>query len=263
MMRIGWIQTEPVYGEVAENLAAVRAAVQRTAADLWVLPELFSTGYLFGDRAELERLAEPLDGGPTVRGLAEIAGSCGTVLVGGLPERGTDGRIYNAAVAVDRAGVRAHYRKIHLFDREKEWFDPGDLPFSVVPLAGARVGMMVCFDWRFPEATRALALLGAQVVVHPSNLVQPHCQAAMVTRALENRLFIATTNRIGTEERGGFRLSFTGASQIVGPDGRILSRGPDDRPAAEVVAIDPSEADDKRATPRNDLLADRRPEFYL
>ncbi|MBM4397491.1 MAG: acyltransferase [Deltaproteobacteria bacterium] len=262
MLRLGWIQTLPVHGDPAANVAAVEPALLSGEADLWVLPELFSTGYLFDDRADLARVAEPVPDGPTARALVSLAVRGRCAVVAGVAERGDDGRLFNSAIALDGGGVRAVYRKVHLFDLERRLFDPGDLPFPVLGLAGARVGLMICYDWRFPEAARTLALAGAQVIAHPSDIVQPHCQAAMVTRALENRVFTVTANRVGTEERGDHRVEFTGGSRVVGPDGRVLSDGPVDRPASGVAEIDPAEADDKRATATNDLFADRRPEMY-
>lgn len=263
-VKIGYVQTRPVYGDASANLSAVERAMAASdaPADLWILPELFSSGYVFGSRAECARLAEPVPDGPTTRRLAELASRTGSAFVAGLPERAPDGRVFNAAIAIDPSGVRALYRKIHLFDDEKEWFDPGDLGFVVVDLAGARVGLMICFDWRFPEAARSLALAGAQVIAHPSNLVQPHCQAAIVTRALENRVFVAMANRIGREEHAGISVTFTGRSRIVAPDGSVLVEGPGDAPAADVVEIDPKRADDKMVTRHNDVIADRRPSFY-
>jgi predicted amidohydrolase len=262
MIRIGWIQTEPLYGDPQANLRKIEETLLSGRADLWVLPELFSTGYLFGSRSEVERLAEPVPDGPTTRSLVRIASESGSAVVAGIAERGPDGRLFNSAVAIDASGVRACYRKIHLFDYEKEWFDPGDGPFPVVTMAGARVGLMICWDWRFPESARSLALGGAQVIAHPANLVLPYCQAAMVTRALENRVFTVTANRVGSEERAGLRLAFTGGSRIVTPDGSVLSEGPTMVPAVDAVTIDLSLADEKRVTSHNDLLADRRPRFY-
>jgi predicted amidohydrolase len=122
--------------------------------------------------------------------------------------------------------------------------------------------MMICFDWIFPEACRALALQGARVVLHPSNLVLPYCQNAMTTRCIENRVFAITCNRVGTETRAGVRLRFTGQSQIVDPCGRTLVRANDRDEDLRFIDIDPQEAGDKRLTSRNDLFADRRPEAY-
>ncbi|MFB3908025.1 MAG: nitrilase-related carbon-nitrogen hydrolase [Candidatus Eisenbacteria bacterium] len=261
-MRVGVVQIQPVFGDAEANVRLVKEAIGQRRADLWVLPELFSTGYLFGNRETLERLAEPVPQGPTARALIDLAGRLDAAFVAGIAERAPSGRIYNASIAVDATGIRGIYRKVHLFDREVLWFDSGDLPFSVVDLRGARVGMMICFDWIYPEAARTLTLLGAQVIAHPSNLVLPFCQSAMVTRALENRVFTVTTNRIGAEERGGVRLEFTGGSRIVGPRGAVLADAPGAEPAAIAVDIDPAEADEKHATPRNHLLLGRRPDFY-
>jgi predicted amidohydrolase len=260
-MNIGYVQNDPVYGEPAANLRTVEAAMGTAEADLWILPELFASGYLLGNRVESARLAEPIPGGPTAQGLLRIARERGCAIVAGLPES-AGGRIFNAAIAVDPSGLRAVYRKVHLFSREKEWFDPGDTPFPVIDLAGARVGIMICWDWRFPEVARTLALGGAQLIAHPSNLVLPYCQAAMVTRALENRLFTVTVNRIGRESRAGSDLTFTGGSRIVSHEGRVLSDAPAGAASVDVVEIEPALADDKRATEQNDLFADRRPEFY-
>jgi 5-aminopentanamidase len=261
-VRVGWIQTEPAYGNPQANLLQVEEALRAGGSDLWVLPELFSTGYLFGNREEVARLAEPVPEGPTTQGLIALAARFNTAIIAGIAEHAKDGRLFNSAVAVDPSGLNACYRKIHLFDYEKEWFDPGDGPFVVVRIAGARVGLMICWDWRFPESARTLALAGAQVIAHPSNLVLPFCQAAMVTRALENGLFTITANRIGTEERSGLRLTFTGGSRIVAPDGSILSDGPARAAASASVEIDPDLADGKKVTLHNDLFADRRQEFY-
>ena len=266
-MRVGWIQTLPVFGDPAANLTAVEAVVaEATAAgrraDLWVLPELFATGYVFADSDEARRLCEPIADGPTVAGLIALADRFGCAFVAGVAESAPDGRLFNSAVAVDGTGLKAHYRKAHVFGSERRWSSPGDLPFPVVDLAGARVGIMICFDWRFPETARTLALAGAQIIAHPSNLVLPHCPDAMVTRALENGVFTVTCDRVGTEERSGMTATFIGRSRVIGPDGIVLSEGPPDRPAWDVVDIDPARADDKRLAGGNDILADRRTDLY-
>lgn len=266
-MRVGFLQTRPVWGEAAANLDAAAAMVREAmsigrAADLWVLPELFATGYLFEDRDEASSRCEPVPDGPTVTGLVALARQARCAFVAGVAERAPDGRLFNAAVAVDGTGLRALYRKAHPFGTERRWSSPGDLPFPVIDLAGARVGIMICFDWRFPEVARSLALDGAQVIAHPSNLVLPHCPEAMVTRALENGVFTVTCDRVGIEERAGMRAAFIGRSRILGPDGVVLAEGPGDLPAFDVVDIDPARADDKRLDSGNDLLRDRRTDLY-
>ncbi|MCP3978004.1 MAG: acyltransferase, partial [bacterium] len=118
------------------------------------------------------------------------------------------------------------------------------------------------FDWAFPETARTLALRGADVVCHPSNLVLDHCQRVMLARSLENSVYSVTANRIGEERREHGSLRFTGQSQIVGPRGELLHAAGPDREELQVAEIDLSLARNKKLTPRNHLVRDRRPEFY-
>src|SRR5439155_17938975 len=172
------------------------------------------------------------------------------------------GRHYNSAMLVGPAGVKAVYRKLHLFEREQEWFSPGDLALEVHRVGPARVGMLICFDWRFPEAARVLALQGADVIAHPSNLVFPNAQEAMRVRALENRLYTVTANRTGTETRPGGRVPFTGRSQVVDPHGEVVARASKTGAVAMAVDCDLALARDKRLTARTPLFSNRRPAFY-
>jgi predicted amidohydrolase len=122
---------------------------------------------------------------------------------------------------------------------------------------------MVCFDWIFPEACRTLAIRGAEVICHPSNLILPFCPEAMKTRCIENRLFAVTANRVGFEQRGGKeRLTFIGQSEIVSPTGEVLHRASSTREEAVSIEIDPRWAKSKRINPFNDLLRDRRRDLY-
>jgi len=261
-MKVGFIQTSPVRLDRQANLNAVGAMLASAGpgVDLWVLPELFATGYLFPDRTGLLRVAERPEG-PTSGHLQALARRFDTSFVAGFAESDHD-VVFNSAMAVDAGGVRAVYRKTHLFDCEKRWFEPGDSGFVVVALGGTAVGMMICFDWRFPESARTLALAGARIIAHPSNLVLKTCQDAMVTRALENGVFIITANRVGSESAGGMRVDFTGRSRIVAPDGTVLADGASDSADIGFVAVDPAEAARKTVTANNDLFLDRRPGMY-
>ena len=227
-----------------------------------VLPELFATGYQFTSKAEVDALAEPVSGGETCTRLADIARDRRMTIVAGFPER--DGATcYNSAIVIGPTGVLGCYRKTHLFFEETQFFAPGNSGFQVWDIGQAKIGVMVCFDWYYPESARTLALAGADIICHPSNLVLPHCPDAMVTRCLENRVFAITANRTGVEERGGKpRLTFIGNSEVVSPRGKILHRAPADQDALAIVEIDPHEARNKVLNPYNDLLADRRPELY-
>lgn len=261
-MRVGFLQFDPIFGEVTRNLDAVSQKLSRETCDLMVLPELFASGYQFVSEAEVQALSEPVPGGPTTQRLAEIARERTMHIAAGLPERGADG-YYNSAVLVGPQGFIGLYRKTHLFFEETLWFRPGDTGFQVWDIGKAKVGLMICFDWYYPESARTLAIKGAEIICHPSNLVLPHCPDAMVTRCLENRVFAVTANRIGTEARGGKPpLTFIGHSEVVTPRGKILHRALRDRDEVAVVDIDPAEAVNKALNPYNDLLKDRRVELY-
>ena len=228
-------------------------------ADVYVLPELFNTGYNFVDAGEVASLAEPVDG-QTYGAIAEFARRNSCYVAYGFAEQ--SGRIYNSAALVGPDGRVGLFRKVHLFYRETLFFSPGDLGFPVFDLPFGKVGMMICFDWIYPESARTLALHGAQLILHPSNLVMPYCPDAMVTRCLENRVFAATTNRIGNEDRGGISLTYIGKSEIISPRGEILVRLPDGKATVAVVEVDLTQALDKRINEFNDLLEGRRVDQY-
>jgi predicted amidohydrolase len=171
------------------------------------------------------------------------------------------GKYYNAAVFVSQKGGADSYQKIHLFDREKLFFARGR-SFKVVSTGEAMLGLLVCFDWIFPEASRTLALRGAQVLCHPANLVLPYGQDAMRTRCIENRVFAVTANRIGSEHRGTTSLTFTGGSQIVNPAGEVLAFAGDRSESLRVVEVDIREASNKCVTPNNNIFEDRFPALY-
>ncbi|HEX8387322.1 MAG TPA: nitrilase-related carbon-nitrogen hydrolase, partial [Rubricoccaceae bacterium] len=204
--------------------------------------------------------------GPTTRRLAGWARETGATFVAGVAER-AGGTLFNSAVVVTPDGWLGTYRKTHLYYEETVHFAPGDTGLQVWTVADRRghsyrLGVMVCFDWLFPESTRTLALAGADVVAHPSNLVLPHCPDAMPFRALENGVFTATANRVGTETNGREPLTFIGRSRICSPRAAVLAEGPTDRPAILTAEIDPYEARDKALNRYNDRLGSRRPDLY-
>jgi predicted amidohydrolase len=261
-VRIGFYQFDPQFGEVSTNLDRVTAKLERADADLIVLPELFASGYQFVSQEEAQRLAEPVPDGVTVRRLAELAKRRNMHLVAGLAERsGT--RCYNSAVVVGPSGFLGCYRKTHLFYEETQLFTAGDSGFLVWDIGPAKIGVMICFDWYYPEAARTLALQGADIICHPSNLVLPNCPDSMPVRCLENRVFAVTCNRIGTEARDGKeRLTYIGQSEIVTPKGGIIYRASRDQEELSLVDIDPAEARDKTLNRYNDLFRDRRASLY-
>lgn len=260
-MKVGYIQTNPTFGEVEKNLNHISERLEGVKADLIVLPELFNTGYTFEDKDEARKYSEEFGEGPTFDVMKSWAVDMEGFIAGSIVEIDGD-NIYNTAVLVGSFGIVGQYRKAHLFDREKEIFEPGDTSIQPVNIGYAMVGLMVCFDWIYPEVARVLALNEAHILAHPANLVLPYCQPAMVTRSVENRVFSITANRIGTEERAGEKLTFTGHSQIVSPSGEILASAPEDEEDIKIVEIDELKAEDKMVTPNNDIFEDRRRELY-
>lgn len=259
-MRVAIVQNRPLFGKIEENLNNLIAQIESVDADLYVLPELCFTGYQFISREEGMDLAVPPDGA-VIGWFRQIAKERNASIAFGYPEKSAGG-VYNAAMIVTPDGRDLRYRKTHLFYKEKEFFLPGDSGFGIIEWNGVRIGLAVCFDWYFPESFRTLAIMGADIIAHCSNLVMPYCQQADFARALENRVYIATANRIGTEERSGEPLTFTGGSVLVSPRGEYLLNLPKEEEAVMVADIDIALAREKRINRYNDIIADRRPEFY-
>ena len=170
MKRIGYYQFSPVLGEPETNREVIAKALDGLDADLLVLPELTFTGYSMKDRDAVGQLAETPVDSPSVEMLTGLCSAGNFHVVAGFAEK-TGDKLYNSAVLVGPDGLIAVYRKIHLFGFEAELFDPGPDAPAVYDIGGLKVGMMVCFDWFFPETARLLALGGAEVIAHPSNLV--------------------------------------------------------------------------------------------
>jgi len=260
-MKIAAVQLNCHLNEPARNRRRALQLLESCQADMYVLPELFASGYLFSSREQVWAMAESIPDGETCRQLSKVAQKHGCHIAAGLAEKAGD-RVYNTAVLIGPQGVVAQYRKIHLFSEEKRWFDPGDQPFAVLDIGSCKLGLMICFDWIFPESMRSLALQGAQVICHCANLVLPFCQQAMTTRCLENSVFAVTANRVGQDRMGDQHLRFTGHSQIIGTRGERLAQASKLQEEVIIADIDPRQADDKWLNPANHLLQDRRPSLY-
>ncbi len=261
-MKVGYVQFNPRFGEVKANLSCVVEKLSVINADLLVLPELFATGYQFVSQEEVSGLAEEIPSGITTQTLTKLCRDKGFYIAAGLAEKAGDS-FFNSAVLIGPEGFCGVYRKTHLFAQEKELFSPGDTGFKVFDIGKARLGLMICFDWFFPESVRSLALEGADIICHCANLVLPHCPDAMVTRCVENRVFAITANRIGSEERGGKkRLTYIGKSEIINPEGKIITRAGEKDEEIKVVDIDPLLARNKQVNSYNHIFSDRRPDLY-
>lgn len=257
-MRIAIYQGEGHPAGVAENLDVIRSSAitaARQGADLIIFPELFLTGYNIGSAAH--SLAEPADG-PSCRKAAEIARQAGIALLYGYSERSQSG-YYNSALLIDRRGTaRAGYRKTHLFGSyEKKFFNPGD-SLVVVELEGLNIGILICYDVEFPEAVRALACAGADLIAVPTALMVDYCRVAekvVPARAYESEIYVAYVNRCGSEGD----LIYCGRSCLVGPDGRDVLRA---GLTEELLLADIDKKTIAEAREENPVLKDVRPDLY-
>ena len=262
-MKVGFSQFAPHFGETQRNVDSIVQAIDLFRGNLLVFPELALSGYQFLSKEEARELSEEVPSGKAFLQIEQAIRGRELYAVVGLAERAQD-KVYNSAVLIGPEGYIGTYRKTHLFFEETLWFTPGNTGFHVWDIGPAKIGLLVCFDWFYPEAARTLALKGADILCHPSNLVLPYCPDAMVTRCLENHVFAITANRVGVEQRGAqSALSFIGLSEIVAPNGKIVHRASQKDPELFSADINVSEARDKRINPYNDLLKDRRTEWYL
>jgi len=263
-------QTVPEVGDPEASAAQARAALGEAVdagAGIVVLPELANSGYLFESVEEARAAAVPADG-ELLAGWALEAERGEAIVIGGFCELGNDDRVYNSAALVDGTGVLAVYRKLHLWDKESLWFTPGSRPAPVVDTRHGRIGVGICYDIEFPELTRGLALGGADLIALPTNWPReqprqaggPMLKLLTRTTAYLSRVYVAVCDR-GGSERGG---DFEGGSSIVAPKGVALAESAPGAVAETLLATcEPAAARDKRIGPRNDVLADRRPEHYV
>lgn len=265
MTRIACAQIAPTLGAVAANLELSADAVADAVgqgADIVVLPELATSGYMFAD-ADEARSAALRAGDHAFDGWRAAAGEA--IVVGGFCELGDDGLLYNSAVALDRDGPLGTYRKTHLWDREKLIFTPGaELP-TVLRTRHGVIAVMVCYDLEFGEVTRRVAIEGAELIAAPVNwprFPRPEGErpgeviTAMSTARL-NRVVVAVCDRAGVE-RG---QPWTEGSVIIDPDGWVVS-AVGSGPGLVIADVDLSATHDKSLTEYVDLLADRRIDLY-
>ncbi|MCS6975424.1 MAG: carbon-nitrogen hydrolase family protein [Gemmatales bacterium] len=266
--KLAAVQMDCHLGDIPFNLHQMTARLREAAnegAKLVVFPECILCGYCFESRDEAFAHAEPVPG-PSVEVLMLTCRELEIYTVYGLLERDGD-RLFNTLALVGPEGLIASYRKIHLpFLGADRFTTPGDRPFAVHDLNGLKLGMNICYDGSFPESARVLTLLGADLIVLPTNW-PPEARLnplhVVLTRAFENRVYYAAVNRVG-EERG---VRFIGLSRIVAPDGTLLAVSESDQAEILFAEIDPTQARRKRIVHAAgkyelDRIADRRPEMY-
>jgi predicted amidohydrolase len=265
LTRIVCRQLAPRIGDLAANHGRiVRTISEETAsgADVLVLPELVTSGYIFKTLDEVDACAITPDDPLVAEWAAAVHG--GSVVVLGYAERGADGLFYNSAMLLDADGVLATYRKAHLWDEEKLYFTPGAEPPPIAETRFGRIAFMVCYDLEFPEFPRRCALGGADLIAVPTNWPlaprpederPPEWHIAQAA-ARVNRVVIACCDRTGVE-RG---QQWTEGTAIFDRYGWVASSAGDAHRAE--FETDLALTRDKSYSANNDLFTDRRPELY-
>ena len=250
------IQFNIKLGDIDANVSHVREALARLAdqgCQLAVLPEMWSCGFAYRELVELAKRTPEV-----VEEMGRLSRQYGMVLVGSVPEPDGD-RVCNTAYLLDRGNLAGKYRKIHLFSlmNEDRAFHGGD-SWLVADTSAGRVGVIICYDLRFPELTRRLAVEGAEIIVVPGEWPKPreeHWRALLKARAIENQLFVVAANCCGITGK----LDFFGSSLIIGPKGEFLAAGGYDN--CELFAsLDFAEMESWRQ--QITCFQDRKPEYY-
>lgn len=257
-----------VIGDVEANRRTIVRRLGEAAdgaAELVIFPECALTGYCFNSLDEAAPFAEPIDG-PSSEAIAQACHQTGAYAVVGFIEK--DGSsYYNAAMLIGPDGIVGSYRKVHLpFLGVDRFLKPGDRPFNVIDLPMGKIGVNICYDASFPEAARSLKLLGAELIILPTNWPTGAWRTAefiINARACENHVNFAAVNRVGVE-RG---WQFIGRSKVADHNGDTLAEGSSDEEQLLFVEVDLQEADRNKivnvaGSYEIDRLADRRPEFY-
>ena len=255
-LKVAAIQFKITLGDINRNLAKVEAALERAAKQdvkLAVLPEMWSSGY------DYKRLAKHAAETPRViEVICRLSAEYNMVVIGSLPEK-DEGKIYNTAYVVDQGVLVDSYRKLHMFSTmgEDRFLSPGDRSLVVSTSVG-RLGVAICYDLRFPELFRKLALEGAEIVCLPAEWPKPrqeHWRTLLRARAMENQLFLIATNCCGVQGK----LDFFGMSLLLSARGEVLAEG-GETDTELIATFEAQEMIDYRAQIR--CYDDRRPEIY-
>lgn len=258
MLKTAQIQFNPQVGELEKNYSRVQSLLTQTKGSrLVILPELANSGYNFVDRTQAFKLAETVNESSYVEMLINTASKQEQYIVSGFHEKEGD-QLFNTSLLFAPDGTIGKYRKIHLFMNEKQIFTRGDLGLPTFEMDGHRIGMLICFDYLFPEIWRIMGLKGAEIIAHPSNLVTYKAFKVVPAQAVINRFFIFTTNRIGTERD----ISFSGRSFVTDPEGDVIAEASSDKEEILFSDIDPKLSRNKMITMENHVLEDRFPELY-
>ncbi|MFX1298166.1 MAG: nitrilase-related carbon-nitrogen hydrolase [Promethearchaeota archaeon] len=262
MLNVSAIQFNPTFLDLELNRRKIeqliRISILKYNSKLFILPELAFSGYYFENFEQARSTAEEIPNSESCKLLNKLSTENKIFIISGINEKVKD-KLYNSAVAFGPNGYITTYRKIQLYAHEKEFFQPGDLSLQIFNVKKYKIGIMVCFDWFFPEIPRTLALMGADVVCHLMNAVIPDgAYLGDTFHSKWNRIFIILVNRIGKERE----LTFIGKSSIIDPTGKILAQASSDQEEIINISINPKLARNKKLNQFNHVLNDRRTDFY-
>ncbi len=269
LVKVAAIQFEPILGKTAINQEKIIELVDKAfgqGAQLVVAPEMANTGYIFESKEEAAQYAEPVPGGPMVQALEKTAADKNGYVVSGLMEKDGD-KLYNTAVLVGPEGYIGKYRKTHLWDIDKTFYEPGDLGFPVFDLPFGRIGICICYDQTFPEVSRIYAMQDVDIICSPTNWVvipglatpeDPTWSYIARTQAQINGVYMVCADRIGNERD----VTFGGSSCIVGLFGFLGGPASGDKEEILTADLDIAGGRVKMLSAVNHLLNDRRTDLY-
>lgn len=258
MLKVAQIQFAPKLGDCQYNNDRILGYFDELDdVDLIVLPELINSGYKFHDRDHAMSVTKQKACADYVDILKEYSLKNNVYIVSGYLElKGED--LYNSAIYISPNGTVGNYRKMHLFLDEKKIFKSGDVGLPVFNIGKYKMGMLICFDYLFPEIWRIMALKGVDFVVHPSNLITTNAYIVVPAQSLMNGYYIITSNRTGAEDD----ITFCGKSFITNPRGVVISHMGETEEGIQITDIDPLLSRNKMITPGNNMLEDRQPQNY-
>jgi omega-amidase len=260
-LRIALLQMDVVHGDPDANFRRAQEMIEEVTAaqekpDVIVMPEMWNTGYSL---ANIKQIAD-VDGQRTKQVIGDLARQAGVHIVAGSVANLIDGDVYNTIFAFDRQGeVQAQYSKIHLFRllEEEKYLKAGN-QLGKLNLDGTQAGMMICYDIRFPELSRRLALDGAKLLIVPAEWPHPrlhHWRSLLIARAIENQMYVCAVNCVGS----GAGNEFFGHSMVIDPWGEVLAEADEQE---QIVQADINLALVDEVRERIPVFNDRRPEMY-
>lgn len=293
MIKLSIVQFEPKYKDLSHNLNRIKQIILNNDqinndnsfnSDIIIFPEMSLSGYFFDDREELKRYA--VDKLFLEREFQTLATNLNKVIILGFAEieyldvdlegdLAKNYKLYNSSILISPNPKETKvYRKSHLFYKENIIFDKSHfndtntndeqngLTLNYIKHLDLSIGSLICYDWRFPEISRKYALLGADLLVCPANLVTKLWKTSLPARALDNRVFFAVSNRIGTETLKDEQLYFTGCSGFYDTEGNLIGQLSEKEENILNIEFDHIESKNKKINSFNDIFDDRRPDLY-